>query len=385
MDNTLVKAQIDLNAIAHNVNALRRLTHPEAKLMAVVKADGYGHGAIPVAKTALENGAGWLGVARIEEALALREAGITAPILVLGYTLPRLTPLLVENDIAQTVTSFAAANAYQEALQLNGAKLRVHLKIDTGMGRLGMVPDFGRTSLTGKAMMGQTFFEIESIKRLPGIEAEGIYTHFACADHADKTHVRSQMERFSEFLEKLWVSGFEFAIRHAANSAAVMELPESHLDMVRCGIALYGLYPSSEINQQKVELRPAMRFSSQVIHVKSVPAGFSVSYGATYETSNPTTIATVAAGYADGVSRHLSNKGRVLVQGESAPIIGRVCMDLIMIDVGHIPFIEVGDEVVFFGRQGEAFISADEVAGHIDTINYEVVTSISKRVPRFYH
>lgn len=384
MDNTLVKAQIDLGAIAHNANELRRITRPEARLMAVVKADGYGHGAIPVARTALENGAGWLGVARIEEALALREAGIAAPILVLGYTLPRLAPLLVEKDITQTVTNFAAASAYQEAIENNEKKLRVHLKIDTGMGRLGMVPDFGRTSLTGKAMMGHTFFEIESINRLPGLEVEGIYTHLACADQEDKGHASRQMERFSDFLEKLWMSGFEFSIRHAANSAAVMELPESHLDMVRCGIALYGLYPSPEIDRKQVDLRPAMSFSSKVVHVKSVPEGFSVSYGATYETSRPTTIATVAAGYADGVSRLLSNKGRVLVQGESAPIIGRVCMDLFMIDVGHIPFVEVGDEVVIFGRQADAFIGADEVAGHIGTINYEVVTSISNRVPRFH-
>jgi alanine racemase len=384
MEPTLIKAQIDLSAVAHNVKELRRISEPAAKLMAVVKADGYGHGAEQIAGTALQNGADCLAVARIEEALALREAGIEAQILILGYTPPALTPILVENDITQTIFTFPMAQAYADAVPPQSKKLRCHLKIDTGMGRLGMMSDPGRLSHTGKMLMGHSFMEIESIKRLPELDVEGIYTHFACADQEDKSHARMQLDKFSDLLEKLWLSGIEFAVRHAANSAAIIDLPESHLDLVRPGIAIYGLYPSKEVRKDRLDLRPAMTFASKVIHVKNVPADFSVSYGATYKTSEPTTLATVAAGYADGVNRLLSNTGRMLVHGKSAPIVGRVCMDLTIIDVGHIPNVEVDDEVVIFGSQEEDFISADEVAEKIGTINYEVVTSISKRVPRVY-
>ena len=330
-----------------------------------------------MARAALQSGADFLGVARIDEALALRAAGLPAPILVLGYTPPERAAELLANDLTQTVFSPEAARALSAAAVQKGHKLRVHLKVDTGMGRIGL-PAGPQASPQPAAT---TALEIA---RLPGLEIEGVFTHFASADSTDKTFARAQFDRFSHFLEILRQNGLEIPIRHAANSAAIIDLPETHLDMVRAGIALYGLYPSDEVAKDRIRLIPAMTLKARVVQVKSVPAGFSVSYGMTFHTERPTTIATIPVGYADGYSRALSSRGRMLIREKAVPIAGRVCMDMTMVDAGEIPEVTVGDEVVIFGRQGAARLGAEEVAEMLGTISYEVVSALTARVPRVY-
>jgi alanine racemase len=352
--------------------------------MAAVKGNAYGHGAVRIAQTAIAHGADALGVARIEEGLELRQAGLDVPILIMGHTAPTLTPRLIDHALTQTVYTLDTARALSNAAQRLGQTLKVHLKVDTGMGRLGLVPDSGRSALPGMPASGQALKEVLQIHQLPGLKLEGIFTHFASADSADKTFAHQQLSRFTRFLAELENAGVNGVIRHAANSAAIIDLPESHLDMVRAGISLYGLYPSDEIGQDKINLVPAMTLKARIIHLKPVAAGFKVSYGSTYTTPAPTTIATVPVGYADGYSRLLSNRGQMLVQGQRAPIVGRVCMDLTMLDVGHIADVNLDDEVVVFGRQGKTVLSADEVAALIDTINYEIVAALTARVPRIY-
>ncbi|RPJ09248.1 MAG: alanine racemase, partial [Deltaproteobacteria bacterium] len=354
------------------------------RVMAVVKANGYGHGAVEVARTALANGAEWLGVARLPEAIPLREAGFGVPILVFGYTPPAEAGRLIEYDLRQSVYSPAAARAYSAAAAARGKRIRVHLKVDTGMGRLGMVP----AALSGKTpshAVGEDFIrEATAIASLPGLDAEGIFTHFAASDSADTTYARQQLALFLDVLSALRAAGLEFAVRHAANSAAVIALPESHLDLVRPGIALYGLRPSDEVDLTSISLQPAMALKARIIHLKSVPAGACISYGMTYRTPAPTVIATIPAGYADGYRRLFSSKGEMLVGGRRVPVVGRVCMDLTMLDVGTVPDACIEDEVVIFGRQGNEFISADDLARELGTINYEIVCDLTARVPRVY-
>jgi alanine racemase len=384
VDNPSVWAEIDLQAIAHNMRELRRLTRPQARLMAAVKGNGYGHGAVKIAQTAIANGADALGVARIEEGLELRQAGLDAPILIFGYTPPSLTTRLIDHALTQTVYTLDTARALSAAAQGLGQTVKVHLKVDTGMGRLGLLPDSGRSSSSDITASGQAIEEVLQIHQLPGLKLEGVFTHFASADSADKTFAHRQLSRFTRFIAELEKAGVDGVILHAANSAAIIDLPESHLDMVRPGIALYGLHPSDEIGQDKIDLIPAMTLKARIIHLKPVAAGFKVSYGSTYTTPAPTTIATVPVGYADGYSRLLSNRGQMLVHGRRAPIVGRVCMDLTMLDVGHIADVRLEDEVVVFGRQGKTALSADQVAALIDTINYEIVAALTARVPRIY-
>jgi alanine racemase len=380
----LVWAEVDLSAIAHNVRELRRLTRPQARVMAVVKANGYGHGALEVARTALASGAEWLGVARLAEGIHLRKNGLDAPILVFGPTLPADAGLLVDFDLRQSIASLDAARACSAAACAQGRRIKAHLKLDTGMGRLGLVPAaLSERSLPDAAGAG-LIREATAIATLPGIETEGVFTHFAAADSADLSSARRQLELFGDVLERLRSAGLEFPLRHAANSAGVVALPDAHLDLVRPGIAVYGLNPSDEIDLQGIDLRPAMTLKARLIQVKRVPAGFSVSYGMTHRTPQPTTIATVPAGYADGVNRALSNRGQMLVRGQRVPIVGRVCMDLTMLDVGAVKDVQVGDEAVIFGSQGQAGIPADEVARALGTINYEIVCAVSARVPRIY-
>ncbi len=384
LNSNLIWSEIDLNAISHNVRELCRITSPGSRLMAVVKANGYGHGALEVALVALKNGADCLGVARMDEGVHLRKAGITVPILILGYTPPEHSETLVAHRLIQTVYTFEAAEALSEAAAGLQERAKVHIKVDTGMGRLGLLPDSPRISLLGKHLPGNAQRVIESIFRLPHIEIEGIFTHFATADSQDKTHTLQQLERFLEFLDKLKAHGLEFPLRHAANSAALIDLPETHLDMVRPGISIYGFYPSDEVSKERVSLAPAMMLKTRVIHVKMVPAGFHVSYGLTYQTENPTVIATVSAGYADGLNRLLSSRGQMLVRGSRAKIVGRICMDLTLLDVGHIPDVRIGDEVVIFGSQGQEFIPVEEMAEALNTIHYEIVTSVASRVERVF-
>jgi alanine racemase len=376
----LIWAEIDLNAIAHNVQALMRLLAPPCRLLVAVKANGYGHGAVRVAQTALASGATFLGVARIDEGIELRLAGIKQPILVFGYTRPERAGDLVRHDLTQTVYDLPTAKAYSEKAKALGRDLCIHIKFDTGMGRLGMVSQVPHIALPTTAV-------IESVKRiagLPGLTIEGLFTHFACADSKDKSHAEMQFAIFSRLLHHLESEGIRVALRHAANSAAIIDMPHTHLDLVRAGISVYGLYPSNEVDRKRVALVPAMTLKTRVIHLKEVPAGFAVSYGSTWKSPRSTRIATVPVGYADGYNRRQSNRGQMLVRGQRAPVVGRVCMDLTMLDVGHIPDVAIGDEVIVFGGKGKNSLPADELAAGLDTINYEIVSALTGRVPRVY-
>ena len=384
MNTPLTWAEIDLNAYAHNIKELRRITHSNARLMAVVKADGYGHGALEVAREALQNGAEWLGVARIDEAIRLRRQGLVAPILIFGYTPPDLAKQIIEFDLIPTVYSFATAEILSANARSIGKTIGVHVKVDSGMGRLGLLPDTLVSRNKSKDMKNGAVREIESISKLAGLHIDGIFTHFATADSADTSYAKKQLEIFLDFIDQVRGSGLEPFLIHAANSAALLQLPESHLDMVRPGIATYGLWPSEEMNKMQAELKPAMALKSKIIHLKKVPVGFNVSYGITYQTQHPTTIATVPVGYADGYNRMLSSRGHMLVHGKKVPIVGRVCMDLTMLDVGRLSNVNIEDEVVIFGQQGNASITADEIASRLNTINYEIVCTITARVPRVY-
>jgi len=384
LDSALVWAEIDLKAIAHNIRELRRITNPKARFMAVVKANAYGHGMVEVARQSLENGTEVLGVTNIEEGTQIRKAGINAPVLILSYAPPEQSKEIIEFDLTQTVYSYETSRALSEAVAAYGKKIKVHIKVDTGMGRLGLLPDRLRLSKYNKGITDSSVSEVESIFRLPMLEIEGIFTHFATADKADRTYANNQLEIFMDFLNQLRAAGLEIPVTHTANSAAIINMPEAHLDMVRAGISIYGLYTSEEVDRGIIELKPAMELKTKIIHLKKVPAGFNVSYGITYETEKPTTIATVRIGYADGLSRLLSSNGRMLVCGQSAPIVGRVCMDFTMLDVGGIPGVALGEEVVVFGKQGNSSITVDEIASTINTINYEVVSTIMERVPRIY-
>ena len=376
--SSLAHAEIDLGAIAHNFRELRRIVRPEARVMAVVKADGYGHGATPSARAALSAGADALAVARLPEGQRLRKAGIDAPILVLGPTPADRAADLADAELTATLTSLKSARALSDAARSAGARLKAHVKVDTGMGRLGILafprPDRSRAA-------AETVAEID---RLPGLELRGIFTHFADADAADLSFARLQLDRFHDLLERLRRLGVEIPVRHAANSAGAISLPEAHFDLVRPGIALYGLYPSDAVDRKKIRLRPAMVFKTEVLHVKRVPADFPVSYGTTYRTPAPTTLATAAVGYADGLDRLLSSRGHMVVRGRRVPIVGRVCMDLTILDVGGLPDVSPGDIVTIFGGEDPGTVSADEVAALAGTINYEVVSTIAPRVTRVY-
>jgi alanine racemase len=379
MSYPLIWAEIDLAAIAHNVRELRRITRPRAQLMVAVKANGYGHGAVQVAQTALANGADQLAVARLEEGIELRQAGIDAPILIMGFSASQCTQQFQQYNLMPTV--YGLKNAGQMSSILTGLKqtLPCHIKIDSGMGRLGIACD--ALQLDGK---GTAVKDIIAITRLPGLSVTGLFTHFATADHRRKDYARLQFSRFQNLVGDLDSAGVHIPLKHAANSGAIIDMPETHLDMVRAGISVYGLYPSRQVDQNVVGLQPAMELKTRIVHVKTVTAGTRISYGGTWQAPSATTIATVPVGYGDGYSRLLSNCGHMIVSGRKAPIVGRVCMDLAMLDVGQIDGVETDDEVVVFGRQGEAFISVDDIADQLDTINYEVVTSVMARVERVY-
>ncbi|MGQ9682743.1 MAG: alanine racemase [Anaerolineae bacterium] len=360
--------EVDLEAIGHNVRWLRGHLGPGVQLLAVLKADGYGHGAIKTARTALNNGATWLGVACLSEALSLREAGIEAPILVLGYTPPWQARETVAGAVTATVFSADTARALHRAATELGRVATVHVKVDTGMGRLGLAPE-------------ETLSFVRCLRDLSGIAVQGIFTHLANADGADQAYTDLQLNRFRSVLGELEHAGLRPPLAHAANSAAALRRADAHLDMVRIGIALYGLSPSAEVPCPP-DLRPALSFKTQIAQVKPLPAGSPISYGCTYVTPCPSLIAVIPVGYADGFRRAPRHWGEVLVRGVRAPIVGRVCMDQTMIDVTHIPDVRAGDEVVLIGRQGAEHITVDEVAERLGTINYEVVSEILARVPR---
>jgi len=366
-----VWAEIDLDALCNNVREIRRITNTRAQVMAIVKANAYGHGAIQVSRVALSSGADWLGVAMLQEALELRQQGIGVPILILGYTPDQDAEEVVANGISQTVFTRESALALAAAANKLGLKARVHVKIETGMGRIG----FPAT--------GETVDLIAHLARLSDLDVEGIYTHFATSD-ADQSYTEQQFMKLQQVIKRLEAEGVFIRWHHCANSPSVIDLPYTHLDLVRPGIILYGLYPSAGVRRDLISLRPVLSLKARVSFVKEVTAGSSIGYGRTYRTECPTRIATIPIGYADGYSRLLSNKADVLIRGRRAPVAGRICMDQVMVDVGRIPGVEAGDEAVLIGRQGLEEITADEMAAHIGTISYEVFTRISERVPRLY-
>jgi len=374
-------AQVDLGAVKRNIKALKSLTAKGTRFMAVVKANAYGHGTVPVAGAAMAAGSDFLAVARISEAAELREAGIKLPVLLFGDVLPDQAVYMATHNIRASITNLDMAKALSEQLKPRDLTLKVHIKVDTGMGRLGFV----HSSLNEPGYPQKSPVEaILSIESLAQIEMEGIYTHLSRSDERDKTHARGQIERFQKLTDQLAAREVVPEILHVANSAGVIDMPEAHFDMVRPGISIYGLWPSDEVDKTRITLEPAMTIRSKVIQTKAVPKEFEVSYGATHVTPEPTVIATVPIGYADGYSRLLSNQGCMLVRGQRAPTVGRVCMDFTMIDVGHIPGVVPGDEVVIMGSQGSETISADEIARLTQTINYEVTAGLTGRIPSQY-
>lgn len=375
----LVWEEIDLSHIADNVKELKKIVRNGIKFMAVVKADGYGHGAVESAKAALKSGADMLGVARVGEAAALRYAHIKSPILIFGRVPYQMVPGLLEYDLMATVFDYGMARALSEFAQGEGQKIKIHIKIDTGMGRVGIIAN--------KELgfpLERVVDEVKEIKKLEGIDLKGIYTHFATADEKDKSYVKNQFKIFSDCLKGIKDAGIHIEMQHCANSAALIDLPETHLDLVRPGIAIYGLYPSEWVDQNKILLKPALSLKTRIIQLKRVPARFKVSYGCTFETPQESILATVPVGYADGYSRLFSSKGEMLVRGKRAKVVGRVCMDQLVLDVTHIEDVALDDEVVIIGTQDEETISADELAVKAETIHYEIVSSILTRVPKIY-
>ncbi len=365
-------AQISLPAIGHNIEEVRKRLAPGVKLLAVIKADAYGHGACKVGKY-LEPKVDYFAVATLEEALELRRAEIVRPILILSYVSPSQYPELVEHEITQTIDSLEQASALEQAAARAGKTAKIHIAVDTGMTRIG----FQATETEAD--------RIAQIAAFPHLEVEGIFTHFSCADQEDKDYCTMQLEKFERMCRYLEERGVSIPLRHICNSAGIMEFDGHRFDMVRSGIVTYGLYPSEEVQKERLDLIPALEWKARVIHVKDVEAGVSVGYGATFTTSRPSTrIATVSVGYADGYPRALSGKGSVLIHGKRAPILGRVCMDQMMVDVTDIPDVQVEDVVTLIGRDGDASITVEEVADPAMRFNYEMVCNIGKRVPRIY-
>ncbi|MFA5535856.1 MAG: alanine racemase [Bacillota bacterium] len=365
-----VWAEIDLTAIEHNCNLIKKLLEPTTELMAIIKADAYGHGAIPVAKSALSSGATWLGVSSLEEALEIRYGGIEAPVLILGYTSPEDALTTVAHKITQTVFSPEQGLVLNEAAKKLNSKAQIHVKIDTGMSRLGFAP------------VKASLKTIKELSQLSYLVVQGIYTHLADAGNSDKTTALRQLQLFQEFIQGLEAEGIIIPVKHTANSAAILNLPESRLDLVRAGIIVYGLYPYREEVEKRVDFRPALSLKTKIVHLKEVGPGTAISYGGTYVVNRPSVIATLPLGYADGINRLLSNQGEALIRGKRAKIAGKVCMDQLMVDVTEIEAVAVGDEAVLIGKQGKEEITSDEIARRLNTINYEVVCSISSRVAR---
>ena len=371
-------AEIDLDAIAQNMKEIRRITNKKAQIMAAVKADGYGHGAVETAKTLLQNGADRLAVATVGEGRELRNAGITAPIMILGMSGESDIEDLLRLDLTPAVCEYSFAEKLGRVADEieKWKKVKIHIKLDTGMTRIGYVTDNGENT--------ETIDEIVRISKLPNIEIEGIFSHLATADEADSAYTRLQFRRFMYVVQSLEERGVHIPIKHICNSAGIIKYPEMHLDMVRPGIILYGLYPSNEVKSVKkphIKLIPAMSLKAAVRLVKTVEAGRGVSYGKTYITDGVTKIATIPIGYADGYIRALAGKAKMMVNGEKAPVIGRICMDQCMIDVTNVHNIHKGDEVTVFGREG---VTIDDAAEWLGTINYEIACMVARRVPRVY-
>ena len=371
-DEERVLALIDLDALEYNIKSIRKKTPEGTEIIGVIKADAYGHGSVEVAQVLLENGADWFAVAVVDEGLNLRKHGINAPILLLGYTPELRFEDVINNGFIQTMYSYEMAEKLSKTAVRLGKTAVVHIKIDTGMGRIGY------------RLNDEAADEIVRISKLPGIEVNGMFTHFAASDEADKAYTNMQFERFMKMDKMLKDRGLNIPIRHAANSAAIMDIDSMMLNMVRPGIILYGAYPSDEVVKENLDLRPVMSIKTHVSFVKEVEKGDCISYGRTYTAPDKRKIATIPVGYADGFIRAYAKEGKVLIKGKFAPIVGRICMDQFMVDVTDIDDVKINDEVVLMGTQGENSITADDIAKALNTINYEVFCTLSKRVPRQY-
>jgi len=367
--------EIDRTALQRNLSAFQRLLGGTSDCMGIVKANAYGHGAVPVSRILAAEGIAYFGVALVQEGIELRENGLNGTILVLGYTPPPDFEEAIRNDLSLTIYTLDQALTLEETARKLNKVARVHLKIDTGMGRIGFIPS------------NESILDIIAISKFPHLTLEGIYSHQAWADHPDgESHARKQFERFRKILKRLLSEGISFGKIHLANSAATIKFPEMRFDLVRIGISMYGLYPDSSMARDPViALSPVMSVKARLANVKRVPPGSCISYGCTYITARSALIGTIPMGYGDGIPRLLSNRGAVLVKGRRCPIVGRICMDQFMVDLTDLKEIPtIGEEVVFLGRQGEEEITADEIATQAQTINYEIVTRMSPRLPRRY-
>lgn len=367
--------EVNLDNIIANMQSMKAHISADTKILAVIKTDGYGHGGVPIAQ-AMESLDYLFGfaVATAEEAFELRREGIQKPILVLSYTFPYAYEQFVEQDIRVTVFRRDSLQELSNTAVSKGKKARVHVKVDTGMGRIGITPD----------AEGIAF--VEEALNLPGIEVEGIYTHFACADEADKASAEGQISLYKDFVDAVETKcGCHIPLHHCSNSAGIIDLPQANMDLVRAGITLYGLLPSAEVEAKRLDLKPALSLHSHVVYVKTIHAGQTVSYGSRFVAEKDTRVATVPLGYGDGYPRSLSDgRGYVLIRGQKAPILGRVCMDQFMVDVTHIAEVTEGDKVTLIGENGEERISADFLGELSGRFNYELVCDLNQRLPRVY-
>lgn len=368
-----VYAEINLDAVSHNIAQIEQRIGKDTKIMGVIKADGYGHGAVPIGRELEKMESLWgYAVATAEEGEILRRNGLKKPILILGAVFPEKYGILAKNEIRPTVYSMKQAGELERFAEKRGYVLKVHLKIDTGLSRLGF-------QVTEEAAE-----ELAQIAGMPHIIVEGIFTHFAMADARDKTMAKEQLRQFQKMKEMMSRRGISIPISHCANSAAMIDLPESGMSLVRAGISLYGMWPSGEVRKENLDLQPALSLKSRIVFLKELEPGRTISYGATYETKKRQRIATIPVGYADGYPRSLSNRGYVLIHGKPAPVCGRICMDQFMADVTDIPEAEEGDEVTLVGKDGAREISMEEIGDLSGRFNYEFACDLGKRIPRVY-
>lgn len=369
-----VWATVDLDCIVENIENMKANVQPGTKIIGVIKADGYGHGAVPIARELERMSYVWgFAVATVEEALILRGSGLIKPILILGFTFPYSYEMMVEANIHPTVFQMHTLREMSECALKKGKKMKVHIKVDTGMSRIGIKPDDSGLDFLRKAQ------EIE------GIEIEGIFTHFARADEEDKAAAKEQLGIYSFFLQRIQEElDMDIPIKHCSNSAGILQLREANMDAVRAGIALYGLWPSMEVSKETVSLRPALSLRSHIVYLKEIEKGTAVSYGGTWVAERATRIATIPIGYGDGYPRSLSNRGHVLIKGKKASIIGRICMDQFMVDVTDIEGVRELEEVVLIGSQGRESITMEELGEISGRFNYELACNLGKRIPRVY-
>lgn len=370
-----VWAEINLDNLKYNMREIRKISKSR-DIIGVVKADAYGHGALEVSKVILENGATALAVATSSEAVQLRKGGINAPIMILGYTPVELLDEIIENDVQQTIYSYDAALNLSRTAREKNKTAKIHIAVDTGMGRIGFLPN------------EESIDEVVKISKLPNIIIEGMFSHFSTSDEKDKKYSLYQLENFNWFYDKLKKNGVNIKVRHIANSAAIIDMPGIHFEAVRPGIILYGYYPSDEVNKENLSIKPVMSLKAKISNIKTLPEGKYISYGRKFVTKRKSVIATLPIGYADGFSRGLSGKAKVIVNGNYADVIGRICMDQCMIDVTDIEKVSMNDEVTIMGEYDKKgmklSITADDIAKEIGTISYEILCMISKRVPRVY-